>query len=103
MLFWDLLMKAANFGLLGRIEAGRQAAKVLLTLKPDFPSGGAAKPNSTTAIAKRLDHAFMRSLLSQPSFAGSCLATEMSGTISGHGDNTEQETEFCNVYPTELS
>jgi hypothetical protein len=53
MLFWDLLMKAANFGLLGRIEAGRQAAKVLLTLKPDLPSSGAAKPNSTTAQYNR--------------------------------------------------
>jgi TolB-like protein len=40
MLFWDPLMKAANFGLLGRIEKGRQAAKNLLTLKPDFRSRG---------------------------------------------------------------
>jgi hypothetical protein len=40
MLFWDPLMKAAAFGLLGRYEEGRQAAKNLLTLKPDFPSRG---------------------------------------------------------------
>jgi hypothetical protein len=33
-------MKAANFGLLGRIEEGRQAPKNLLKLKPDFPSRG---------------------------------------------------------------
>ncbi len=40
MLFWDPLIKAATFGLLGRYEEGRQAAKSLLTLKPDFPTRG---------------------------------------------------------------
>lgn len=40
MLFWDPLIKAATFGLLGRYEEGRQAVKNLLTLKPDFPSRG---------------------------------------------------------------
>jgi len=39
-LFWDPMLKAATFGLLGRYEEGRQAAKSLLTLKPDFPSRG---------------------------------------------------------------
>ena len=39
-LFWDPLMIASNLGLLGRIEEGRQAAKDLLSLKPDFPSKG---------------------------------------------------------------
>jgi len=40
MLFWEPLMKAATFGLLGRVEEGRQAARNLLVLKPDFPSRG---------------------------------------------------------------
>ncbi len=39
-LFWEPLMKAAGFGLLGKIDEGRQAAKDLLRLKPDFPSRG---------------------------------------------------------------
>ncbi len=39
-LFWDPLIKAATFGLLGRYEEGRQAAKNLLPLKPDFPGRG---------------------------------------------------------------
>jgi adenylate cyclase len=39
-LFWDPLTEAATFGLLGRFEEGRQAAKNLLMLKPDFPSRG---------------------------------------------------------------
>ena len=40
MLFWDPLIEAASFGLLGRFEEGRQAAEKLLMLKPDFPSRG---------------------------------------------------------------
>jgi adenylate cyclase len=40
MLFWDPLIKAATFGLLGRYEEGRRAAEELLKLKPDFPSRG---------------------------------------------------------------
>jgi len=40
MLFWDPLMKAAAFGLLGRYEDGKRAAEELLKLKPDFPSRG---------------------------------------------------------------
>lgn len=40
LLFWDPLIKAAGFGLLGRIEEGRQAARDLLRLKPDFQSRG---------------------------------------------------------------
>ncbi len=39
-LFWDPLMKAATFGLLGRYEEGKRAAEELLKLKPDFPSRG---------------------------------------------------------------
>lgn len=41
-LFWEPLMKAASFGLMGRIDEGRQAAKDLLKLKPDFSSRGLA-------------------------------------------------------------
>jgi len=40
MLFWDPLIKAATFGLLGRYEEGKRAAEELLKLKPDFPSRG---------------------------------------------------------------
>jgi adenylate cyclase len=40
MLFWDPLIKAVTFGWYGRIDAGRQAVKDLLTLKPDFPNRG---------------------------------------------------------------
>ena len=39
-LFWEPLMKAATFGLLGRCEEGKQALENLLNLKPDFPSRG---------------------------------------------------------------
>jgi TolB-like protein len=39
-LFWDPLMKAATFGLLGRIDEAKPAAKDLLKLKPDFPDSG---------------------------------------------------------------
>ena len=40
MLFWDPLIKAATFGLLGRYEEGKRAAEKLIKLKPDFPSRG---------------------------------------------------------------
>jgi adenylate cyclase len=40
--FWEPLMKAATLGLLGRIQEGKQTAKALLTLKPDFPKRGRA-------------------------------------------------------------
>jgi hypothetical protein len=40
LLFWDPLMKAASFGLLGRYEEGKTAAEDLLRLKPDFPTRG---------------------------------------------------------------
>jgi len=40
MLFWDPLIKAATFGLLGRLKEGKQAVDNLLKLKPDFPSRG---------------------------------------------------------------
>jgi tetratricopeptide (TPR) repeat protein len=40
LLFWDPLLKAANLGLLGRIEEGVQAAKELLICKPDFATRG---------------------------------------------------------------
>jgi hypothetical protein len=36
------MLKPSNFGLLGRIEAGRQAEKHLLTFKPDFSNRGRA-------------------------------------------------------------
>jgi adenylate cyclase len=39
-LFWEPLMKAAGFGLLGRIEEGKRAVEDLLALKPDFPARG---------------------------------------------------------------
>ena len=39
-LFWDPLLKAAIFGLLGRYEEGKLAAKDLLRCKPDFCSRG---------------------------------------------------------------
>jgi adenylate cyclase len=39
-LFWEPLMQAATFGLLGRYEEGKQAVQKLLELKPDFPSRG---------------------------------------------------------------
>ena len=38
--FWDPLLKAATFGLLGRYEEGKRAAEELLKLKPDFQSRG---------------------------------------------------------------
>ena len=40
MLFWDPLIKAATFGLLGRYEEGKLAAQELLKLKPDFTTRG---------------------------------------------------------------
>jgi len=40
LLFWDPLMKAATFGLLGRHEEGKLAVETLLQLKPDFPIRG---------------------------------------------------------------
>ena len=40
LLFWDSLLKAATFGLLGRHEEGKLAAETLLKLKPDFPTRG---------------------------------------------------------------
>jgi adenylate cyclase len=40
LLFWDPLLKAANLGLLGRIEEGVQAGKDLLKCKPDFLTRG---------------------------------------------------------------
>jgi len=40
MLFWEPLMKAAAFGLLGRYEEGKRAAQELLKLKPDFTTRG---------------------------------------------------------------
>jgi tetratricopeptide (TPR) repeat protein len=39
-LFWDPLMKAAVFGLLKRLDEGRQAAESLLKRKPDFSESG---------------------------------------------------------------
>jgi adenylate cyclase len=38
--FWEPLMKAATFGLLGRTEEGRRCCENLLQLKPDFPTRG---------------------------------------------------------------
>ena len=38
--FWEPLMQAAAFGLLGRYEEGQRAVEKLLDLKPDFPSRG---------------------------------------------------------------
>jgi len=40
LLFWDPLMKAATFGLLGRYEEGKRAVEDLLKLKPDFSTRG---------------------------------------------------------------
>ena len=40
LLFWDPLLKAASFGLLGRCEEGKKAVGHLLQIKPDFPSRG---------------------------------------------------------------
>jgi len=40
LLFWDSLLKAATFGLLGRHEEGKLDAETLLKLKPDFPIRG---------------------------------------------------------------
>jgi len=40
LLFWDPLLKAANLGLLGKIEEGVQAGKDLMKCKPDFPARG---------------------------------------------------------------
>ena len=40
MLFWDPLIKAAAFGMIGRYEEGKRATEELLKLKPDFPSRG---------------------------------------------------------------
>ncbi|WP_155303810.1 hypothetical protein [Desulfosarcina widdelii] len=39
-LFWDPLLRAANLGLLGRIEEGVQAGNNLLQCKPDFSKRG---------------------------------------------------------------
>jgi TolB-like protein len=39
-LFWEPLMQAVTFGLLGRYEEGKRATEDLLKLKPDFPSRG---------------------------------------------------------------
>ncbi len=39
-LFWDPLMKAASFGMLGRLEEGKHYVKILLRLKPAFPTRG---------------------------------------------------------------
>jgi len=39
-LFWDPLLKAAGFGLLGRLEEGKHHAEMLLRLKPDFLTRG---------------------------------------------------------------
>ena len=41
-LFWDPLMKAATFGLLGQKEQGEKCIEKLLKLRPDFPSKGKA-------------------------------------------------------------
>jgi adenylate cyclase len=38
--FWEPLVKAATFGLLGRTEEGRRCCENLLQLKPDFPTRG---------------------------------------------------------------
>ena len=40
MFFWDPLIKAATFGLLGRYKEGKRDAEELLKLKPDFPTRG---------------------------------------------------------------
>jgi hypothetical protein len=40
MLFWDPLVRAATFGLLGRYDEGKRVAEELLKLKPDFPTRG---------------------------------------------------------------
>jgi adenylate cyclase len=40
LLFWDPLMKAAIYGLLGRCQEGKQFVENLLKLKPDFPTRG---------------------------------------------------------------
>lgn len=40
LLFWEPLLRAANLGLLGRIEEGVQAGKELLKCKPDFSDRG---------------------------------------------------------------
>jgi TolB-like protein len=40
LLFWDPLMKAASFGLLGRYGEGKGAVENLLKLKPDFTTRG---------------------------------------------------------------
>jgi TolB-like protein len=39
-LFWQPMVRAASFGLLGRVEEGKKAAADLLKLKPDFPARG---------------------------------------------------------------
>jgi adenylate cyclase len=39
-LFWNPLVKAATYGLLGKHEKGKHAVEDLLKLKPDFPSRG---------------------------------------------------------------
>ena len=38
--FWEPLMKAATFGLLGRVKRGREEVENLLRLKPDFSRRG---------------------------------------------------------------
>ncbi len=38
--FWEPLMQAATFGLLGRYEEGKRTVEKLLKLKPDFPARG---------------------------------------------------------------
>jgi adenylate cyclase len=38
--FWESLMQAATFGLLGRYEEGKRAVEHLLRLKPNFPTRG---------------------------------------------------------------
>jgi TolB-like protein len=40
MLFWDPLMKAAELGMLKRLDEGRQIVDDLLKLKPDFQNSG---------------------------------------------------------------
>jgi len=39
-IFWEPLCEATTFGMLGRLEEGKQAAAELLKLKPEFPTRG---------------------------------------------------------------
>ncbi len=39
-IFWEPLCQAATFGMLGRLDEGKQAAEELLKLKPEFPTRG---------------------------------------------------------------